>query len=87
MAAASKAHSIPVSSGSTTLLGRNLKRSLAGTYHAFRAPKYGQRYLAEFQYRFNHRFDLPAMIPSLARAACSTDAWPERQLRLAEFRR
>jgi hypothetical protein len=65
----------------------NLKRSLAGTYHAFKAPKYGQRYLAEFQYRFNHRFDLPAMIPCLARAACRADASAERHLRLAEIRR
>jgi ribosomal protein L37AE/L43A len=69
-----------------TLLG-NLKRSLAGTYHAFKAPKYGQRYLGEFQYRFNHRFDLPAMIPNLARAACRADAWAERHLRLAETHR
>jgi ribosomal protein L37AE/L43A len=69
-----------------TLLG-NLKRSLAGTYHAFKARKYGQRYLAEFQYRFNHRFDLPAMIPSLTRAACRADVWAERHLRLAEIHR
>jgi ribosomal protein L37AE/L43A len=69
-----------------TLLG-NLKRSLAGTCHAFKARKYGQRYLAEFQYRFNHRFDLPAMIPNLARAAARSDALSERYTRSAELHR
>jgi hypothetical protein len=32
-------------------------------------PKYAQRYLADFQYRINRRFDLKAMIPRLAFAA------------------
>ena len=63
-----------------TLLG-NLKRSLSGTYHAFRAPKYGQRYLAEFQYRFNRRFDLPGLVPRLAAAAVHLTPWPEKRLR------
>ena len=45
-----------------TLLG-NLKTSLAGTYHAFKHSKYASRYLAEFAYRFNRRFDMPAMLP------------------------
>ena len=39
-----------------TILG-NLKNALRGTYHAIR-PKYAQRYLSEFEYRFNRRFDL-----------------------------
>ena len=34
-----------------TILG-NIKSALRGTYHAIR-PKYAQRYLAEFEYRFN----------------------------------
>lgn len=46
-----------------TVLG-NLKSALRSTYHAIR-PKYAQRYLAEFQYRFNRRFDLSALIPRL----------------------
>lgn len=50
-----------------TLLG-NVKRSLHGTYHAFRA-KYAARYLAEFQYRFNRRYDLAALPERLLRAA------------------
>ena len=46
-----------------TILG-NIKSALRGTYHAIR-PKYAQRYLAEFEYRFNRRFDLPDIIPRL----------------------
>ena len=41
-----------------------MKRSLDGTSHAF-AP----RYLAEFQYRFNRRYDLAALLQRLLRAA------------------
>ena len=44
-----------------TILG-NIKNALRGTYHAIR-PKYAQRYLSEFEYRFNRRFDLPDIIP------------------------
>jgi hypothetical protein len=35
-----------------------LKTGLTGTYHAFKFAKYAHRCLAEFQYRFNRRFDL-----------------------------
>ena len=44
----------------------NLKTALSGTHHAFDFRKYGGRYLAESQYRFNRRFDLAAMVPRLA---------------------
>jgi hypothetical protein len=44
-----------------TVLG-NLKTAMHGTYHAIR-PKYLQRYLSEFCYRFNRRFDLAALVP------------------------
>ena len=63
-----------------TILG-NLKTALRSTYHAIR-PKYAQRYLAEFQYRFNRRFDLCAMIPKLAYVALRTPPIPERLLKL-----
>ncbi len=63
-----------------TILG-NLKTALRSTYHAIR-PKYAQRYLAEFQYRFNRRFDLCAMIPKLAYVALRTPPMPERLLTL-----
>lgn len=53
-----------------TMLG-NVKNALHGTYHALR-PKYLQRYLSEFCYRFNRRFDLAALIPRLIAAAAKT---------------
>ena len=56
-----------------TILG-NVKSALRGTYHSFR-PKYAQRYLSEFEYRFNRRFHLPSYgrkwcTDELRRAAC-----------------
>jgi hypothetical protein len=38
-------------------------------------------FLAEFQYRFNRRFDLRAILSRLANAAVSTGPRPERILR------
>jgi hypothetical protein len=66
-----------------TVLG-NLKSALRSTYHAVR-PKYASRYLAEFQYRFNRRFDLERFIPRLAYVALRTPPMPERLLKLACF--
>ena len=66
-----------------TMLG-NLKTALKGTYHAIDHAKYAHRYLAEFAYRFNRRFDLPAMVPRLLRAAIITKPHPRRVLRLSE---
>ena len=63
-----------------TILG-NIKSALRGTYHAIR-PKYAQRYLAEFEYRFNRRFDLPDIIPRLVYVALRTPPMPERLLKL-----
>jgi transposase-like protein len=63
-----------------TVLG-NLKSALRSTYHAIR-PKYAQRYLSEFQYRFNRRFDLCELIPRLAYVALRTPPMPERLLKL-----
>jgi transposase-like protein len=61
-----------------TLLS-NVKNALHGTYHALR-PKYLQRYLSEFCYRFNRRFDLAALVPRLIVAAACT---PPLSYRLA----
>lgn len=61
-----------------TVLG-NLKTAMHGTYHAAR-PKYLQRYLSEFCYRFNRRFDLAALVPRLIVAAART---PPLNYRLA----
>lgn len=66
-----------------TLLS-NLKTSFSGTYHAFDFDKYGQRYLAEVQYRFNRRFDLSAILARLTRAAALTAPHPEHLIRAAE---
>jgi len=57
------------------LLG-NLKTAITGTYHAFCFGKYAQRYLAEFQFRFNRRYRMHKMLPRmlfalLAAAPCS----------------
>lgn len=66
-----------------TLLG-NLKTATAGTYHAFDFHKYGYRYLAEAQYRFNRRFDLSTIFARLLCAATCTGKRTEAWLRLAE---
>jgi hypothetical protein len=65
-----------------TILG-NVKNSLKGTYFSFR-KKHIPRYLAEFQYRFNRRFDLASMIPRLAYVSLQTPPMPMRLLTLAE---
>lgn len=63
----------------------NLKNAITGTYHAFKFAKYASRYLADFQYRFNRRYDLRSILPRLIRAAATTTPWTENRLRLAEF--
>ena len=62
-----------------TVLG-NLKSALRSTYHSI-SPKHAQRYLAEFQYRFNRRYDLAALIPRLAYVSLRTPPMNERVLR------
>jgi hypothetical protein len=42
------------------------------------------RYLAEFQYRFNRRFDLSVILARLLRASSVTSPHPERLIRVAE---
>lgn len=69
-----------------TVLG-NLKNAITGTYHAFDFEKYAHRYLGEFQYRFNRRFDLVGMFKKLLRATATADNVSEQKLRLAEDRR
>lgn len=57
---------------------------MVGTYRAIR-DKHAPRYLAEFVYRFNRRFDLAAMIPRLGYAAVRTTPMPYRLLKLTEI--
>jgi hypothetical protein len=65
-----------------TVLG-NLKGILHGTYHAIRR-QHVARYLAEFQYRFNRRFDLRSLVGRLVNAGARTAPMPYRLLVLAE---
>ena len=65
-----------------TMIG-NVKRAINGTYHAI-DPKHLPRYLAEFCYRFNRRFQLEDMLPRLAYVAVRTPPMPGRLLKLAE---
>ena len=53
----------------STTLG-NLKTPMTGAYHAIVFRKYGYRHLAGFQYRFNLRFHLLALLRRLG--ACRT---------------
>ena len=62
----------------------NLKTALTGTYHAVKYAKYAHRYLAEFQYRFNRRFNLRAILGRLGVAAVGTAPQPRRLIQLAE---
>jgi hypothetical protein len=49
----------------------NVKRAIDGTHHAIRRS-YVDRYLALFQFRFNHRFDLNAMMDKTIRLCINT---------------
>jgi transposase-like protein len=69
-----------------TLIG-NVKTALTGTYHAIKFAKYGYRYLAEVQFRFNRRYDMPAMLRKLLGALVATPRRPERGIRVAELHR
>jgi ribosomal protein L37AE/L43A len=69
-----------------TLLG-NLKTAITGTYHAFDFAKYAHRYLAEFQFRFNRRFNMKTILPRLLQSLLAAPPSPERWLRTAEVHR
>ena len=65
-----------------TVLG-NIKAAIVGTYRAI-DQKHVPRYLAEFEYRFNRRYDLAAMMPRLLWASVRTTPMPYRLLKLAD---
>lgn len=65
-----------------TALG-NIKTAIVGTYRAI-STKHVSRYLAEFEYGFNRRYDLARIIPRLGWAATRTPPMPYRLLKLAE---
>lgn len=64
-----------------TTLG-NIKSAITGTYRG--ARKHAGRTLAEFEYRFNRRYDLTTMIPRLGYVAMRTPPMPYRLLKLTE---
>lgn len=66
-----------------TMIG-NVKNALVGTYHAI-DHKHLPRYLAEFCYRFNRRFDLKNMLPRFSYVALRTPPMPMRLLKMAEL--
>jgi hypothetical protein len=61
----------------------NIKAAIVGTYRAIH-EKHVPRYLAEFAYRFNRRYDLAAMMPRLIWSSVRTVPTPYRLLKLAE---
>jgi hypothetical protein len=65
------------------LLG-NLKTAVTGTYHAFDFAKYAHRYVAEFRYRFNRRFNMKPLLPRLLVPLLAAPPSSERVLRGAE---
>ena len=67
-----------------TVIG-NVKNAMHGTYHAI-SSRHVPRFLAEFCYRFNHRFQLDKMVDQLLHAGLRTQPIPQRLLKLAEVR-
>jgi ribosomal protein L37AE/L43A len=65
-----------------TLLG-NLKMWMNTTFRGFKTGHYAMRYMAEFQYRFNRRFDLAALMPRLLHACAGQPPTTELALRAA----
>ena len=65
-----------------TALG-NLKTAIVGTLKSV-AKRYVPRYFAEFQYRYNRRFDLPAMLDRLAVIAVRAPPRPRGMLKLRD---
>ena len=63
-----------------TILG-NLKTMIYGAHKAFNFGKYAGHYLGAFAYRFNRRFQLPALLHALLGHAATAAPTPERQIR------
>jgi len=77
-----KAAKRPAFKRADTALG-DIKAALAGTCRAVQ-EKHAPRYLAEFEYRFNRRYNLGEMIPRFAFVALRTLPMPHRLLKLAD---
>ena len=61
----------------------NIKTGIVATFHAS-ALKHAPRRLAEFAWRFDRRYDLPAIIPRLGWVAAQTPPMPYHLLKMAE---
>src|SRR5215210_2495432 len=73
---------VPAFKWVNTALG-NIKAAIVGTYRAI-DQKHVPRYLDEFEYRFNRRYDLAAMMPRLLWAGVRTPPMPYRLLKLSD---
>ena len=77
----------PAAAAAGVQVGQHRARQHQGR-HRRDLPRHQQkhvpRYLAEFEYRFNRRYDLAAMMPRLTWAAVRTPPMPYRLLKLAE---
>src|SRR3954462_14046644 len=73
---------VPAFKWVNTALG-NIKAAIVGTDRAIH-EKHVPRYLAEFEYRFNRRYDLAAMRPRLTWAAVRPPPMPYRLLKLPD---
>ena len=62
----------------------NLKTAISGVYHSIKFAKYVHRYLAEFQYRFNRRFNMRTIFERLARVAYGSIPMTRTAIREAE---
>lgn len=76
-----KTGEIPYFHWLSIILG-NVKSALTGTYRASR-KEYARRYLAEYQYRFNRRFDLVKLFKSFLYKAHYTPPLPGKLLKRA----
>ena len=74
---------LPQFNAVNTVLG-NLKTAIAGTHHAFDFARYADRYLAEFQFKFNRRFRMNEFLTHFAKAVIGAAPQTVRTLRLAE---
>jgi len=63
----------------------NVKNAMHGTYHAIN-NRHLPRYLAEFCFKFNRRFNLEKMMEQLIYSSIQTAPMPQRLLKLAEVR-
>jgi ISXO2-like transposase domain/Transposase zinc-ribbon domain len=77
-----KAARHPAFKALNTVLG-NIKSAITATFRSVN-KKHAPRRLAAFEYRFNRRYGLPAMIPRLGWVAVRTPPMPYCLLKLAE---